>query len=260
MLASARSSMRLAGLAINSSKSQTNTGLLLCTTRSHASSTTNSAAPPVRQAVSKEERALRRAARRERANAYLSNAGGGGAATEGTASSTTAGGATAGQTSSAGPSFDTTRLGWYAAVLIPTAFIGWGVYDEDSPPAKLSRYIGLADQIEEFSKPSRTKLLPDWNQVSGWTFDDDVHYCMKNDRYLQLLFCASPITIFLSYHLTSTINTSHIAQINTRSPTYPPTSQHHQPSSSTSKTPSSAPPGIANTDGVTQNVPEWTNF
>jgi hypothetical protein len=74
-------------------------------------------------------------------------------------------------TSSGGLGFDATRLGWYAAVLIPTAFIGWGVYDEDSPPAKLSRLIGLADRFDEFAKPARTKLLPDWNQVGLVSLD-----------------------------------------------------------------------------------------
>lgn len=120
-----------------------------------------STANATRQAVSKEERALRRAARKERANAYLSSIGSGGAAVEGSA----AAGSTA-ASSVGGLPFDATRLGWYAAVVIPTAFIAWGVYDEDSPPAKLSRYVGLAERFEEFSKPARTKLLPDWNQVS----------------------------------------------------------------------------------------------
>ncbi|KAL3805671.1 hypothetical protein HJC23_005915 [Cyclotella cryptica] len=142
-----RTSLRLAGLVINSSKSPH---------PSRNMSTVNA----TRQAVSKEERALRRAARKERANAYLSSIGSGGAAVEGSA----AAGSTA-ATSGSGLPFDATRLGWYAAVVIPTAFIAWGVYDEDSPPAKLSRYVGLADRFEEFSKPARTKLLPDWNQI-----------------------------------------------------------------------------------------------
>ena len=67
---------------------------------------------------------------------------------------------------SGGIGFDSTRIGWYAAVLIPTAIIGWGVYDEESPPAKFSKYIGLSDQFDAFAKPARTKLLPDWSSVS----------------------------------------------------------------------------------------------
>lgn len=139
-----RSSLRLAGLVVNSNKSSR------CNLSADA-----------RQAVTKEERAARRAARKERANAYLSSIGSG-AAAEGAATT----GKVAEATSSGGLGFDTTKFGWYAAVLIPTAFIGWGVYDEESPPAQLSRFIGLADRFEEFAKPARTKLLPDWNQVS----------------------------------------------------------------------------------------------
>lgn len=106
-------------------------------------------ARPVRQAVTKEERAARRAARKERASAVISNQGAG----SGEAAS------------SAGPSFDSSRMGWYAAVIIPTALIGWGIVDADSPMAKLSRMVGLTDAIEEFAVPSRKKLIPDWNQI-----------------------------------------------------------------------------------------------
>ncbi len=113
----------------------------------HLSST--GPARPVRQAVTKEERAARRAARKERASAVISNQGAG----SGEAAS------------SAGPSFDSSRMGWYAAVIIPTALIGWGIVDADSPMAKLSRMVGLTDAIEEFAVPSRKKLIPDWNQI-----------------------------------------------------------------------------------------------
>lgn len=116
----------------------------------------------VRQAVTKEERTARRAARKERANAYLSSIGSGAAAE----SAATTGKAADVSSSSGGLGFDASRLGWYAAVLVPTAFIGWGVYDENSPPAQFSRFIGLTDKFDEFAKPTRTKLLPDWNQVS----------------------------------------------------------------------------------------------
>jgi hypothetical protein len=136
----------------------------LVATSTKAQARIMSTANATRQVVSKEERALRRAARKERANAYMSSIGSGAAVNGSTATvgtkTTTSGGA-----SSGGLPFDASRLGWYAAVLIPTAFIAWGVYDEDSPPAKLSRFIGLADRFEEFAKPARTKLLPDWSQV-----------------------------------------------------------------------------------------------
>jgi import inner membrane translocase subunit TIM50 len=56
-------------------------------------------------------------------------------------------------------------MGWYAAVIIPTALIGWGIVDDDSPLAQLSRMVGLTDAIEEYAVPSRVKLIPDWNQI-----------------------------------------------------------------------------------------------
>ena len=140
-----RSSLRLAGLVINNTKKSSRCNL----------------SADARQAVTKEERAARRAARKERANTYLSSIGSGASA-----ESSAATGKGVEASSGTGVGFDATRWGWYAAVLIPTAFIGWGVYDEDSPPAKLSRFIGLTDRFDEFAKPARTKLLPDWNQVS----------------------------------------------------------------------------------------------
>lgn len=52
---------------------------------------------------------------------------------------------------------------------IPSFLLGWGIYDERSPPAQLARMVGLSDQIEfyadEYARPSRAKLIPDWNQV-----------------------------------------------------------------------------------------------
>ena len=149
-----RSSLRLAGLIINNAKKSSRCNL----------------SADARQTVTKEERAARRTARKERANAYLSSIGSGGASVEASA----AAGKGIEASSGTGVGFDATRWGWYAAVLIPTAFIGWGVYDEDSPPAKLSRFIGLTDRFDEFSKPARTKLLPDWNQVSCVSHSCDV--------------------------------------------------------------------------------------
>jgi len=47
--------------------------------------------------------------------------------------------------------------------------LGWGIYDDESPPAQLVRMVGLSDKIEgfadEFARPSREKLIPDWNQL-----------------------------------------------------------------------------------------------
>ena len=52
---------------------------------------------------------------------------------------------------------------------LPTILLFWGIYDEDSPPAKFSRAIGLTAKIssvtDEFARPAREKLIPDWSQV-----------------------------------------------------------------------------------------------
>ncbi|KAL7553276.1 hypothetical protein ACHAWF_016535, partial [Thalassiosira exigua] len=169
MLASSSRSFRLTGLVVRSAKShQKHLSNTVRNDFPRRESTATSAAP-VRQTVSKEARAARRAARKERANAFVSSMG----ATEGAVAggkSETIAAASSKQAqklsaSSPGLSFDTTRAAWFAAVLIPTAFIGWGIVDEDSPPAKVSRMIGLTDKIEEFAKPARTKLLPDWDKI-----------------------------------------------------------------------------------------------
>lgn len=155
--------MRLAGLVVNASKSHCRHANQIRNNARHQSTTHTPA--PVRQAVTREERAARRAARKERANAIISSIGASeGAAVEGQIKSAAA--ASKQQRASASsPMFDATRVGWYAAVLIPTAAIGWGIVDDESPPAKLSRFVGLTAKIDEFSKPTRTKLLPDWNQI-----------------------------------------------------------------------------------------------
>ena len=152
-------SMRVARLAANAGKSDCKHIM----SNSNARNLSSTPVRPVRQAVSKEERAIRRAARKERASAFLSNRGSG----QADAAAVDGGNAVAaGATSSAsGPSFDASRLAWYAAVIIPTGLIGWGIVDDNSPMAKVSRMVGLTDAIEEYAKPARTKLLPDWNQI-----------------------------------------------------------------------------------------------
>lgn len=159
--------MRLAGLVVNASKSHCKYTNNIRNNVRHESTTPASA--PVRQAVTKEERVAKRAARKERANAVMSSVGAAEGGTVGGQSESAAAAvgnqAQKASASASGPMFDATRLGWYAAVLIPTAFIGWGIADDESPLAKLSRKVGLTDKIEEFHKPARTKLLPDWNQI-----------------------------------------------------------------------------------------------
>jgi import inner membrane translocase subunit TIM50 len=184
MLASSSRSIRLAGSVVR---------VICADVRRDARR--ESTAAPVRREVTKADRAANRAARKERANAFIG--GGMGTAATGaeyaalegqsaaiaTAAAAAAGGARAQQkgSSASGPAFDAARLGWYAAVAIPTAFIGWGIADEDSPPARLSRMIGLTGVIEEYAKPARTKLLPDWNQIPNIPPDFPAPPCLVID-------------------------------------------------------------------------------
>lgn len=180
MFTTTSKSIRLVGLVANSSKSyckhtSTNNnvgGVIRINVRGE--STTK----PIRQAVTKEERAARRAARKERANAFINT---GTAEGESIAATTTAGKQAQKTSMASSSSFDVTRLGWYAAVILPTAFIGWGIADEDSPPAKLAKMIGLTDKIEEFAQPARTKLLPDWNQIPNIPPDFPAPPCLVID-------------------------------------------------------------------------------
>lgn len=180
-LAASRS-IRLAGLVVNASKPHCNKHTNGIVRNNQVRTESSIPKSPIRQAVTKEERAARRAARKERANAYMS-AGAtaeGGAAVEGQTAAVGSQTQKAASTSS-GPTFDVTRLGWYAAVIIPTAFIGWGIADEESPPSKLAKMIGLTDKIEEYAKPSRTKLLPDWNQIPNIPPDFPAPPCLVID-------------------------------------------------------------------------------
>jgi hypothetical protein len=115
------------------------------------------AAGPVRRSVSMEERAALRAARRERANKVLAQA-------RGTPSENSV------AASIPGSSLLATRWVWYLGVTVPAVLLAWGYNDENSPPAKLSKAIGLTAWLtswtDRFAQPSHDKLLPDWSQVS----------------------------------------------------------------------------------------------
>ena len=117
-----------------------------CTSTRNAST---KAKVPKRKPISKEERTALRASRKAQA------------LQESTSSS-------AGQTGAAKPVDP--RIVFGLGVGVPTVLLAWGIYDDLSPPAKFSRWIGLTDQIEsfadEYARPSRAKLLPDWSQVS----------------------------------------------------------------------------------------------
>jgi hypothetical protein len=124
-----------------------------------------------RTPLPKEERVVLRAQRKERAAQFIQQAKGvdGG----GSGASASSGAATASSKSS---STDAVARGlmsskyiWYASIGIPSILLVWGFSDSDSPPAKLSKFIGLTGFIkkytDEIAKPSHDKLLPDWSQV-----------------------------------------------------------------------------------------------
>ena len=108
----------------------------------------------VRKNISPGERATLRAARRERANKFIQEATGVESGSAGTASTT---------------KVLTSKYTWYSGVAIPSIILAWGLSDENSPPAILSKKIGLTDLIEDlaetYTKPAHAKLLPDWSQV-----------------------------------------------------------------------------------------------
>jgi hypothetical protein len=112
---------------------------------------------PGRRTISMEKRTALRAARRERANRFLAQERGTPLGNSATASIP-------------GSSMLATRWVWYLGVAVPTALLAWGYNDENSPPAKLSKAIGLTDRLtswtDQFAKPSNDKLLPDWSQAS----------------------------------------------------------------------------------------------
>jgi hypothetical protein len=115
---------------------------------------------PVRRAVTLDERQALRRARKEQAAKMLQQ----GATAESSASSSSAHSSSAVHLSS-----KHSRWVWYIGVSVPTAILVWGFNDENSPPAKLSRMIGLTALIrtfsDDFARPSHDKLLPDWSQV-----------------------------------------------------------------------------------------------
>lgn len=125
---------------------------------SHWTSRFASSVPLVRKQISPQERSALRAARRERAAQLLQQqkqAGDAAASSGGGVNSTR---------------FLASRWIWYAAVGVPSAILVWGIGDENSPPAKFSKMIGLTGLIQSYTdqiaKPSHDKLLPDWSQVS----------------------------------------------------------------------------------------------
>lgn len=130
---------------------------------------------PPRRIVSPSERAQLRSARKKQADATLRQQ-------KETVSQTSTTTTTSSQTHS---DFNTTynqstllvsskkpwdsRIVYGFGVGIPTVLLSWAIYDDQSPPAKLARTVGITglieDIAEDFAKPTRPKLLPDWSQV-----------------------------------------------------------------------------------------------
>ena len=131
-----------------------------------------STARPVRRTnVSPAERAALRATRKEQASKVMEQqqlkqtsaaAPGGGAS----AAVAAQGAAESGGTRT---NMAFSRYIWYLSVGVPSILLAWGFSDENSPPAKLCRNVGLTGYIrsytDEIAKPAHTKLLPDWAHV-----------------------------------------------------------------------------------------------
>ena len=83
----------------------------------------------------------------------------------GSTSTTTGATATATVTAGGKKPMDT-RLVYGLGVGVPTALLAWAIADENSPPAKFAKIIGVTGQWDEFAdqfaRPIREKLLPDW--------------------------------------------------------------------------------------------------
>jgi hypothetical protein len=83
----------------------------------------------------------------------------------GSTSTTTGATATATVTAGGKKPMDT-RLVYGLGVGVPTALLAWAIADENSPPAKFAKIIGVTGQWDEFAdqfaRPVREKLLPDW--------------------------------------------------------------------------------------------------
>ena len=165
-------------------------------TAAGAATRRNLSAAPVRKEVSKAERAQLRVARRERAAAFLQSQEGGAAAAAGSdAGAASAAAAAKGASSSSGGGLMLgPRVVYGVGLGLPTVLLFWGIYDEDSPPAKFSRAIGLTAKIssvtDEFARPAREKLIPDWSQVCSLT----VLGCISYMHQVQLgILCATNI-------------------------------------------------------------------
>ena len=129
---------------------------------SSSSGGVSKAVVPPRQVVSKSEREMLRKARKERAAQTME------AEKSGESAATTVSTSLGTKKSILSDS----RFVFGIGVGVPTLLLGWGIYDENSPPAKFSQLIGLTAQItsiaDEYARPNYAKLLPDWADVSSF--------------------------------------------------------------------------------------------
>lgn len=120
---------------------------------------------PQIQKVTPSDRAALRASRKQQAAQSLESQ-------NGSAASSAAGGAagtsvaTSAAVSGGGKKPMNTKLVYGLGVGVPTALLGWAIADEDSPPAQLAKMLGITQQwdqfADQFARPAREKLLPDW--------------------------------------------------------------------------------------------------
>lgn len=116
-----------------------------------------------RKTVTPEQRAALRQARKERATAeQQSNAHNStGTNTAGSFTASTKAGGGGGGSRPYDP-----RIVFGLGIAIPTFVLAWGVFDENSPPAKFASMLGFDEFFDSFAKPNEDKLLPNWHDVS----------------------------------------------------------------------------------------------
>jgi len=111
------------------------------------------------------ERAILRSARRDRASRTLLPA----ESSSGTSSSTATSSSSSTRSVMASMKTKDPRILFGLGVGVPVAILTWGIVDPNSPPALLASKIGLTGAVEgladEFARPSRPKLLPDWGMM-----------------------------------------------------------------------------------------------
>ena len=132
--------------------------------RAYAFSTRSS-----RRTVTKEKRSALRAARKQQVAQDKQSTSVSSASTSNTATFSSSQGSLATGSPPLKKPWDP-RVVFGLGLGIPTFLLGWGIFDDSSPPAKFARMIGLTDTIEnfaeDFNRPSRPKLIPDWAHVS----------------------------------------------------------------------------------------------